>query len=130
MIRRLHYALLCLALGSQILFGIAGSSFVLCTEADGELALEWGLAGWCCDTSSTALTTAGESWTSMEDCGACADGALDLSLRSRDGRPVHVLEFSPLFVSRQPIGASSPMTAQAPRPPPGLASLKTVALRC
>ena len=122
--------LLCLALGSQILLGVAGSSFVLCTEADGEQALEWGLAGWCCDSSSLAPTNVGESWTSLDDCGDCADGALDLSLRSQDGGLALVLALPPSFVSNQPIGGSSPIMAQAPRPPPGLASLRTVALRC
>ena len=51
MTRCLHNPLLCLALGSQFLLAVAGSSFVLCNEVGGESALEWVFAG-CCGTTN------------------------------------------------------------------------------
>jgi hypothetical protein len=129
MTRRLQVPLLSLALASQIVLAVAGSSFVLCNEANGESTLEWALAGCC---GSPALANAAEPSASLEDCGACADGARDLSLQRDDAFSL-VLAASACLVLDRSIAvcaaSASAITAQAPRAPPGLASLRTVALR-
>ncbi len=111
-----------------------GAGWVLCSEADGRVALEGAAAG-CCDTAH-AEEAPGSPADQEHDCGDCSDVALDELTRSRHADDEHdapdlapALRVVPAIATIAHAASCSPERTRAPpRPPPQRAHLLTVRL--
>ena len=120
-----------LALISQVLLGVAGSSFILCQEATGETMLEWSLVG-CCGLSESSSGSGSLAWKSSDGCNACDDTSIAIMLQRENAASVLDLAVSsaPARQSGITLPATFSVIVPAPRAPPGLVALRTVSLLC
>jgi hypothetical protein len=132
-----------MAYGTVAVFGHA---IVRCQEADGSMNFEWRGADCCVprpatNPGSSAPTVA--STGDIDDCGNCRDQGIAVDVATRAASVLHTARTqvpdAPLALPALPVDARAsfgltwsacPSQVRAPIPPPPLAAIRTVVLRC
>jgi hypothetical protein len=125
---------------------VLGHALVRCQEDDGSVNVEWRGAKCCVRSAKTDSTPCATSAVSSDvgaDCGGCRDRAMaeDLATTKAHASPTARTQVpdAPAPLSALPVNSwaafgftwtACPYHVRAPIPPPPLAAIRTVVIRC